>query len=263
MAVGFRRDGKTTEAFGIARRERLGVRPAAKPTIADYLPERRDRPLAGECGPWRIQANVQLAPIPAVRAVMTGPPESTPSGRSRDGEIVAHAPIEECFEGVRPSLMVNTARAKLPQNGRTRVRYSRFALVAILAPICGCAVSQPASTPASSSAPPTSELTVVSGERQRIDFISVLNPDCSSAGYVTVRVIAPPAHGELTTEKGIDYPTYPKDNQRYQCNLKKVPLVNVYYRSIPGYVGVDTVTIEWVSPVIPVAKNRTITIAVR
>ena len=143
------------------------------------------------------------------------------------------------------------------------VRYSQFALVAILAPICGCAVTQPASTPASSSAPPTSELTVVSGERQRIDFISVLNPDCSSAGYVTVRVIAPPAHGELITEKGIDYPTYPKDNQRYQCNLKKVPLVNVYYRSIPGYVGVDTVTIEWISPVIPVAKNRTITIAVR
>jgi hypothetical protein len=141
------------------------------------------------------------------------------------------------------------------------VRYSWFALVAILAPICGCAVTQPASTPASSSALPT--LTVVSGERQRIDFISVLNPDCSSAGYVTVRVIAPPAHGELTTEKGIDYPTYPKNNQRYQCNLKKVPLVNIYYRSVPGYVGVDTVTIEWISPVIPVTKNITITIAVR
>jgi hypothetical protein len=104
---------------------------------------------------------------------------------------------------------------------------------------------------------------VVSGERQRIDFISVLNPDCSSAGYVTVRVIELPAHGELTTEKGIDYPTYPKNNQRYQCNLKKVPVVNVYYRSIPGYVGADTVTFETISPIIPVAKNRTITIVVR
>jgi hypothetical protein len=69
------------------------------------------------------------------------------------------------------------------------VRYSRFALVAILAPICGCDVTQPASTPASSSAPFT--VTVVSGERQRINFISALNPDCSSAGYVTVqRVIS-------------------------------------------------------------------------
>ena len=71
------------------------------------------------------------------------------------------------------------------------MRYSQFAL-AVLAPICGCAVTQPASTPASSSAPPTSELTVVSGERQRIDFISVLNPDCSSAGYVTCASSRPP-----------------------------------------------------------------------
>ena len=141
------------------------------------------------------------------------------------------------------------------------MRYSRFALGAILAPICGCDVTQPASTPASSSAPLS--VTVVSGDRQRINFISVLNPDCSSAGYVTVRIITPPAHGELTIEKGIDYPSYPKDNQRYQCNLKKVPLVNVYYRSIPGYVGVDTVTIQWISPVIPVAKNSVITIAVQ
>jgi hypothetical protein len=83
MAVGFRRDGKTTEAFGIARRERLGVRPAAKPTIADYLPERRDRPLAGECGPWRIQANVQLAPIPVVRVTAFEPPGSTEAMRKR------------------------------------------------------------------------------------------------------------------------------------------------------------------------------------
>ena len=136
--------------------------------------------------------------------------------------------------------------------GGQGLRYSRFALVAILAPICGCAVTQPASTLTSSSTPPT--VTVVSGERQRIEFISVLNPDCSSAGYVTVRVIAPPAYGELTTEKGIDYLTYPKDNQRYQCNLKRVLIVNVYYRSIPGYVGVDTMTIETISPIIPVVK---------
>jgi hypothetical protein len=128
----------------------------------------------------------------------------------------------------------------------------RYSLVAILAPICGCAITQPASTPASSSTSYT--VTVVSGERQRINFISVLNPDCSSAGYVSVRVIAPPAHGELTTEKGIDYPTYPKDNQRYSCNLQKVPLLNIYYRSTPGYVGLDTVTIEAISPVIPVKK---------
>ena len=148
----------------------------------------------------QLLAGLSAHPIPAVCCGSGQGMSSTPRSRSGDVEIVAHAPIEECSEGARPSLMVNTVRAKLPQKGRTGVRYSWFALVAILAPICGCAVTQPASTPASSSALPT--MTVVSGERQRIDFISVLSPDCSSVGYVTVRIIAPPAHGELTTEKG-------------------------------------------------------------
>jgi hypothetical protein len=133
----------------------------------------------------------------------------------------------------------------------------------VLVSLCGCAVAQPASTPAPSSAPGTLVNTVVSGERQRIDFISVLNPDCTTAGYVTVRIITPPSHGELTTERGVDYPVYPKDNQRYQCNLKKVPLTNVYYKSNPGYVGTDTATIEMESPIIAIARTRTFMITVK
>jgi hypothetical protein len=70
---------------------------------------------------------------------------------------------------------------------------------------CCCAVAQPASTPAPSNAPGTLVNTVVSGERQRIDFISVLNPDCTTAGYVTVRIITLPSHSELTTERGVDF----------------------------------------------------------
>jgi hypothetical protein len=119
----------------------------------------------------------------------------------------------------------------------------------------GCAIAQPASAPAPSNALVN---TVASGERQRIDFISVLNPDCTTAGYVTVRIITLPSHGELTTERGVDYPVYPKDNQRYQCNLRKVPLINVYYKSNPGYVGTDTATIEVESPIIAIARTRTL-----
>jgi hypothetical protein len=99
--------------------------------------------------------------------------------------------------------------------------------------------------------------------RQRIDFISVLNPDCTTAGYVTVRIITLPSHGELTTERGADYPVYPKDNQRYQCNLKKIPLINVYYKSNPGYVGTDTATIDLESPTIAIARTRTFMITVK
>jgi hypothetical protein len=137
----------------------------------------------------------------------------------------------------------------------------------LLLTLCGCVVAQsptatsPASTPPQSNAPPT--LVVMSGERQKIDDWVVLNPDCTFAGYVTVRVITPPVHGELTTERGIGYPNYPKANQRYPCNLKQSPMVNVYYKSNPGYVGADVATIETGSPIIALVRTKTYTITVR
>lgn len=128
----------------------------------------------------------------------------------------------------------------------------------------GCAVAQPVPAPTpSSNTPRVYAASVVSGARERIDFITSLNPDCTSPGYVTVRVITPPVHGELTTERGFDYSAYPTGNQRYQCNLKKSPVVNIYYKSSPGYVGSDTATIEQVSPIIAVARTSTYTITVR
>jgi len=106
-------------------------------------------------------------------------------------------------------------------------------------------------------------VTVASGERRRVDFISALHPDCTSAGYVTFHVITAPTHGWITTEQGVDYPAYPKDNQRYACNVRRVPLLNIYYQSYPGYRGDDMATIEWISPVIPSATSRTLRISVR
>jgi hypothetical protein len=132
--------------------------------------------------------------------------------------------------------------------------------------LCGCEAAQPPPTPATSNEPPTitrPTVTVMSGKLQRIDFISVVHADCTSAGYVTVRIITPPAHGELTMERGVDYPTYSKDNQRYQCNLRQVPVINIYYRSSPGYVGDDAATIEWISPIVPISKTSVYSITVR
>ena len=136
-------------------------------------------------------------------------------------------------------------------------------VLCLLLPFCGCVVAQPAPAPAPSNAPLTMVTTIVSGERQRIDFISVLNPDCTSAGYVTVRIITPPVHGELTTERGLEYTSYPKNNQRYQCNVRKSPVTNVYYKSTLGYVGEDTATIEWASPIIAMTRTAIYTITVK
>jgi hypothetical protein len=135
-----------------------------------------------------------------------------------------------------------------------------YALVALILTLCGCMATQPAPMP-----PPTSKapiLSVASGERQKIDSIVALNPDCTSSGYVTVRITTPPAHGELTMERGLEYPTFPRKNQRYRCNIQKAPGIDIYYKSYPGYVGADTATIEWTSPTIPVVHPFTYTITV-
>ena len=138
-------------------------------------------------------------------------------------------------------------------------------LLAILL-LCGCTEAQLAPTPVASNEPQTTKgpsVTVMSGKLQRIDFNSVVHADCTSAGYSTMRIITPPTHGELTTEPGVDYPVYRKDNQRYQCNLQKVPVTNVYYKSSPSYVGADTATVEWISPILPTSKTITYSIIVR
>jgi hypothetical protein len=104
-------------------------------------------------------------------------------------------------------------------------------LLAILL-LCGCTAALPVPTPVASNEPYTikgASVTVMSGKLQSIDFNSVVHADCTSADYATMRIITPPAHGELTTQPGVDYPVYPKENQRYQCNLQKVPVTNIYY----------------------------------
>jgi hypothetical protein len=137
-----------------------------------------------------------------------------------------------------------------------------YAFIPFLLILCGCVEAQPAPTPDHPSSAPLVR-TIVSGERQRIDFFAILHADCTTAGYATVRIITPPVHGELTTERAVDYTYYPKENQRYQCNLQKSPLTNVYYKSSPGYVGSDTATIEVDSPIVAIASTRTYTIAVK
>ena len=137
-----------------------------------------------------------------------------------------------------------------------------YALIPCLLLLCGCVVAQPAPTPAASSSAPRIR-TIASGERQRIDYFYYLNPDCTSAGNATIRIITPPAHGELTTEGGVDYPNFQKENQRYQCNLRKSPVINVSYRSNPGYLGADSASIEVGSPITAIINSYIYKITVK
>jgi hypothetical protein len=89
---------------------------------------------------------------------------------------------------------------------------------------------------------------VLSGRAQKLDFMYSVNPDCSTAGYPTVHVIKPPAHGMAMVEQGDDYTSFDKNNQRYECNLHRSPGTLVRYRSDAGFSGEDAVAIETIFP---------------
>jgi hypothetical protein len=67
-------------------------------------------------------------------------------------------------------------------------------------------------------------------------------------GVPVIRVQAAPTHGTLVSEAGDYFTTYPKENQRYACNVKKSTGALVYYTSAPGYTGVDSALINVVFP---------------
>ena len=89
---------------------------------------------------------------------------------------------------------------------------------------------------------------VAENRPSRINAWFDLNPDCSVAGTVTVRLLAPPSHGTMTLRQGRYYPDYPRGDQRYACNLRPRDGVAGTYRPDPGYTGPDRFTIAVVTP---------------
>jgi hypothetical protein len=77
---------------------------------------------------------------------------------------------------------------------------------------------------------------------------SVLNPDCSSMGAITIKVIEGPEHGRVTAGRASVFPTFPASNPRSQCNTRRVSGASVTYVSQRGYQGTDRVVIEMISP---------------
>jgi hypothetical protein len=88
----------------------------------------------------------------------------------------------------------------------------------------------------------------LSGQIQRIDYFYYVNADCSSVDYTQIKIVKPPANGEITTEQGEQPIAFGKDNARAVCNGKLTPTIFVRYQSKPGYVGDDKATIEVIGP---------------
>lgn len=93
---------------------------------------------------------------------------------------------------------------------------------------------------AAQSLPPVNLSPVVpSGVKRQLAFLSALNPDCSSAGEIEVRVVRSPKNGTVEIENGFGYPNYNEKNQRYSCNTRLVQGVRISYTSVEGFIGKD------------------------
>ena len=84
----------------------------------------------------------------------------------------------------------------------------------------------------------------VSGRPLKLSFFGTTNPDCSSVGRPTIRLIGAPEHGRATVTQTTDFPSFPSSNLRSVCNQRRVAGTALYYVSQRGFFGMDHVEVE-------------------
>jgi hypothetical protein len=87
---------------------------------------------------------------------------------------------------------------------------------------------------------------VPSGASQRVSFLTWINPDCSSAGNINVRVVNQPEHGKVEVVSASDYPNYSKEQLRFKCNQHRVKGTAITYKA--EYVGDDAFDVLVIYP---------------
>ena len=86
-------------------------------------------------------------------------------------------------------------------------------------------------------------------QKSRLDFLSDLQPDCSSAEKLEVRVLEQPQHGTLAIENGQAFTEFPQDDRRAACNARQSDGRLVFYQPDADYRGADSITLSVTSPV--------------
>jgi hypothetical protein len=120
----------------------------------------------------------------------------------------------------------------------------------LIGAVTAAALAQPAQNPIKKAVitRPLPELkerrNAFAGNESQIATMNYVNMDCTSGPLPDVRVVTPPASGELRFDQ-IKYAVYrKKDNSRSHCNGKIVDAVGVFYRSKPDFAGADKVVVD-------------------
>ena len=86
------------------------------------------------------------------------------------------------------------------------------------------------------------------GQRQRVAFVSSLNPDCSSKGPATIEFLSKPAHGAVAFERTQDFARHASADPIAQCDDRRVPGTAIYYTSEPSFRGNDVFIVNVLFP---------------
>lgn len=73
----------------------------------------------------------------------------------------------------------------------------------------------------------------------RVGVYANVRPDCTTGPLPSIQLTSPPEHGKVTVKTAKVTLTNYK-----QCLAMQVPAFAVFYRSRPGFAGVDVVTVE-------------------
>lgn len=82
------------------------------------------------------------------------------------------------------------------------------------------------------------------GEKIRLWFATLTNPDCSPAGTMTTQVIDQPHHGSVDISYDKVYPNFVAPNPRVVCDKQKVDGVQAFYTPAADFHGHDKVVLQ-------------------
>lgn len=74
------------------------------------------------------------------------------------------------------------------------------------------------------------------------DYYSV-RADCRSQGRVDVTLVQAPTSGQVLTDRSKMFPAFSAEDDRAQCNLRKVPVTRVFYKPVGNVADQDAFVI--------------------
>jgi len=92
--------------------------------------------------------------------------------------------------------------------------------------------------------PTTVQKIALAAVRTTVWGVVDLEPDCSVAGPMIVKIRKEPRHGKVEIDDENGFPGYPSNNRRFHCNKNQVAMKKIYYTAEDNYDGTDKIELE-------------------